>query len=73
MGLLKKIFATVSEKDFYNFRDRAKAEGMSIDEAFKSIVHAYATGASIECHNNKELKDFSPKHNQGVDYINGRN
>lgn len=67
--MFKKVYAIVPEKDFYNFRDRASAEGMEIGEALKSIVHAYATGASVECHSKKELKDFSPKQNQGADYI----
>jgi hypothetical protein len=39
------IFArNVTPNVFLNFRLRAKAEGMSIDEAFLAIVTAYARG-----------------------------
>lgn len=73
--LFKKVFATVQEKDFFNFCDRAKAEGMDIDEAFTSIIHAYSTGAEILSPSKSTLKEFSqkPKHNQSADIRKGHN
>jgi hypothetical protein len=40
----RPIFARVSAHDFENFRTRARAEGLTIDEAFRAIATAYAHG-----------------------------
>lgn len=40
----RPIFARVSPRDFENFRSRARAEGLTIDEAFRAIATAYAQG-----------------------------
>lgn len=53
--MLKKIFAIVSEKDFYDFRRRCYTEDMKMGEALAAIVHAYAKGARID------LKKFKVK------------
>lgn len=45
--MLKRIWAIVSDKDFYAFRSRATSEGLDMGEALAAIVHAYATDAPI--------------------------
>ena len=54
--MIKKIYAVLSEKDFFDFRRRCYAEGMKMGEALTSIVHAYAKGAQINLKNFKVEK-----------------
>ena len=61
--MLKKIWAVVSEKEFYAFQDRAKAEGVGIGDALVALVRVYTQGGVI----------VLPKENKhhkstGVDY-----
>lgn len=42
--MLKRIFAVVSEKDFYAFQKRARKEGLDMGQAFASLTHSYALG-----------------------------
>lgn len=59
--MIKKIYAVISEKDFYNFRHRAYQEGLKMGEAFQLIICAYASGARID------LKKFtSEKHHKST-------
>lgn len=43
----KKVFATISNDDFYAFSKRCKKENISIGQCFTKIVRAYANGANI--------------------------
>ena len=45
--MIKRIFANVSERVFYAFKGRAAAENLSLEEAFRAIVTAYAEGADL--------------------------
>lgn len=63
--MFKRVFATITEKDFINFRRRASTENMTIGEAFGAICHAYASGAQIN------LRKFVLKQHAkptGIDY-----
>lgn len=42
--MLKRIFAVVSEKDFYAIQRRVKVEGINLGQAFAALVHTYAIG-----------------------------
>ena len=64
--MLKRIFATVSDKDFYQFLERAQKEGMDLGEALAAIAHCYATGASF---NLKPFKKHLETLNKEVDYV----
>jgi hypothetical protein len=48
MNMFRKINAYVTEKDFFDFCQRARIEGLTVDEAFTAITHAYAKGAKID-------------------------
>lgn len=41
--MLKRIFAVVSEADFYAFQKRAKEDSLTMGEAFAALTHLYAT------------------------------
>lgn len=40
----RRIFAVVSEKDFYAFQRRARHEGLNMGQALCSLTHGYASG-----------------------------
>jgi len=63
MAMFKKIFATVPEKDFYNFKDRAREEDVSIGDALRTLAILYAHGATITIpkHKEKEIKEYAKK------------
>ncbi|MEN6487667.1 MAG: hypothetical protein ABFD66_02095 [Smithella sp.] len=62
----RKVFADVSQHDFDSFRDRCKAEGITIGEALAELVHQYAHGAVLIPGTKK------PHHDAGVDYLKER-
>jgi hypothetical protein len=45
--LAKRIYATVSHRDFSNFESRCKAEGVPMDKAFALLVSQYGSGAVL--------------------------
>jgi hypothetical protein len=45
--LTKRIFATVSLRDFTNFEGRCIAEGVPLDKAFAMLVSQYGAGAVL--------------------------
>ncbi len=45
--MIKKIFAIVSENDFYKFRAKCDRENYTMGEAMTTIVHHFANGRSI--------------------------
>lgn len=54
-----KIFATVNRRDFENFKDRCKTEGVNMDEALALLVSQYGSGAQLHNVSHKALKGFS--------------
>ena len=67
--MIKKIYAIVSEKDFFDFRRRCYTEKLTMGEALTAIVHAYAKGARID------LRKFKVKNHHastGADYVGGQ-
>lgn len=54
--MFKKIFATISDKDFYRFKDRAREEGLNLGEAFSSIAILYSKGAKFVIMKGEEKK-----------------
>lgn len=44
--MLKRIYAIVSDADFYAFQQRAKKDGMDMGQALAAVTHAYAKGES---------------------------
>ena len=64
--MIKKIYAVLSEKDFFSFRRRCYAEGMKMGEALASLAHAYARGANIDLKNFKVGKIHHES--TGIDY-----
>lgn len=67
--MLKRIWAIVSDKDFYAFRSRATSEGLDMGEALAAIVHAYATDAPITL---RPFKHVAQKLREGADYVGER-
>lgn len=55
--MIKKIYAIVPEKDFYDFRRRCYTEGLKMGDALTAIVHAYAKGARIDLRRFKIKKE----------------
>jgi hypothetical protein len=64
--MIRRIWAIVSDKDFYAFQKRARDEGLDMGEALAAIVHCYATDAPIRL---KPFKDHASKLREGADYI----
>jgi len=56
---LCKVFATVTRRDYTNFRDRCKAEGISMDNGLSLLVSQYGSGAVLTHVSKKALKSFS--------------
>jgi len=65
-NMIKRIWAIVSEKDFYAFQARARNEGLDMGEGLAAVVHAFATDAPIKL---KAHKDHVQKLREGVDYV----
>lgn len=42
--MIKKIFAVVSEKDFYRFRKKAYSQNFTFGEALTALAVGYANG-----------------------------
>lgn len=40
----KRIYAVVSDRDFYNFQEAARKENLRMGPALTALVHAYAMG-----------------------------
>ena len=49
--MFKKIFAVVTENDFYKFRAKCSREGYTMGEAFNSIIHNYVNTRDIKLPN----------------------
>lgn len=60
--MLKRIYAVVSEDDFYTFQQRARKEGMDMGQALAAVTHAYAKG---ELQTVQKVK----AHSERFDYI----
>jgi len=56
---LCKIFATVNRRDFENFKDRCRTEGVNMDTALSSLVSLYGAGATLHHVSHKALEGFS--------------
>ena len=63
--MLKRIWAVVSDADFYSFQQRAKKEGMDMGQALASIVHIYAIGHDVKTEHADKYKDH-------LDYLKAR-
>ena len=63
--MLKRIWAVISEEDFYAFQQRAKKAGMDMGQAFAAITHIYAIGHDVTVTNVNNHKDQ-------LDYIKAR-
>ena len=63
--MLKRIWAVVSDSDFYAFQQRAKQEGMDMGQAFAAVTHTYAIGHDV---GGGEVK----KHADHLDYLKAR-
>ena len=68
--MIKKIFAIVTDQDFYKFRRHAYDEELRIGEAFSALVHAYAIGEikSIKHHKQERLQEEKDASNN-VNYV----
>jgi hypothetical protein len=67
--LLRRVYATVDEKTFANFRERSYAEGLTIGDSLAALVNAYASGYELQNNRNNKLADHVPKREaNGIDY-----
>jgi hypothetical protein len=66
----RKIWAHVSEADWYRFCDRVRKEGGGADmgEALALLVHLYANGATLSVPT-PLVKELAEKRSAGVDYV----
>jgi hypothetical protein len=56
--MLKRIFAVVSEKEFYAFQLKAKTESLTMGQALAALVHAYVLDPKITLKQFKEHFDM---------------
>lgn len=49
--MFKKIFALVTENDFYKFRAKCSREGYTMGEALNSIIHNYVNTRDLKLPN----------------------
>lgn len=49
--MFKKIFALVTENDFYKMRAKCSREGYTMGEALNSIIHNYVNTQDIKLPN----------------------
>ena len=49
--MFKKIFALVTENDFYKFRAKCSRESYTMGEALNSIIHNYVNTRNIKLPN----------------------
>lgn len=69
--MIRKIFALVSEEDFYAFRRRCYKEGIDkMGEGLAALVHAYAKGAEIDLP--KFVPEKTDAKNQGAKLVGSR-
>lgn len=61
--MIKRIFATVSDKVFYAFREKAISEGLTMGEALASIAAQYALNTPHEPKKAKEAFNYVREHN----------
>lgn len=68
--MIKKIFAIVTDQDFYSFRKHAYDEDLKIGEAFSALVHAYAIKEikSIKHHRQERVEEEKNTSNN-VNYV----
>jgi len=64
--MIRRIWAIVSEKDFYAFRERARKEGLQMGPARAALGPLYAKGSKV---NLLEHKNHYDHITEGVDYI----
>jgi len=67
--MIRRIWAIVSETDFYAFRDRARREGFKMGPALAALVHLYAKGTKLDL---LKYKNHYEHITEGVDYIKER-
>lgn len=65
--MIARVYATVSRADYETFRLRAKAEGMTPEEAFAKLVTYYNHGGELRIEHRK-----AHAKGQGADYLRGR-
>jgi len=58
--MIRKIYAIVSEQDFFDFRRRCQQEGTTMGDALSGLARAYAKGARIEVRKFKLKKHHEP-------------
>ena len=63
--MLKRIWAVVSDADFYDFQQRAKKDGIDMGQALASVAHVYAIGQEATVEHVK-------KHADRLDYLKAR-
>jgi hypothetical protein len=44
LKMIRRVFAVVTDKDFFEFRKHAYAENLRMGDAFSALVHMYAHG-----------------------------
>jgi len=49
--MFKKIFAVVTENDFYKFRAKCSREGYTMGDALNSIIHNYVNTRDLKLPN----------------------
>jgi len=64
--MIRRIWAIVSEVDFYAFRDRARKSNLKMGPALAALVHLYAKGADFDLTAHKGYYDHVIA---GVDYV----
>jgi hypothetical protein len=66
MMVIRRIWAIISERDFYAFQTRARKDGVSMGSALAAVARAYARGADFDM---TKAKSNYEKMHTGVDYI----
>ena len=64
--MIRRIWAIVSEADFYAFRDRARKSNLEMGPALAALVHLYAKGGDFDL---AEHRNYYSQIVTGVDYV----
>lgn len=64
--MIRRIWAIVSEVEFFAVQKRAKDDGLTMGSALAGLAHLYARGARLDL---SECKEHYKRLVTGVDYI----
>lgn len=65
---MTRVWAILTAKDFFAFRERARADGLSMGAALAHVAHCYARGDALNMSGAREVYERAQA-DRCVDYI----